>query len=512
MRLLSVVLVIVLSTAVAAFAAGKAEHVVVVVWDGMRPDFVNETNTPTLSQLAREGVFFQNHHAVYLCSTEVNATAMATGCYPNRNGILGNHEYRPQINPLTNVAVEAFATARKGDELTHNHYLQLPTLAEILQRAGKRTAIASTKPVALLDDRLEQGRTCADCVNLFEHTTVPAAALKKLDLPSFTPKDTPNTRQDEVATHALIGPMWDMALPAFSLLWLSEPDNTQHNSGLGSAKSLKALKSSDDNLARVSQELTARGVRDKTDVFVISDHGFSTISRTVDVAALLKNAGIEAAGVFKQPPIDGNVMVVPNGGSALLYVIGHDSRLIHKIVELLQTRDFTGAIFTREPMEGTFTFDQVRINTSDAPDIAFSFRWTTDENIAGIAGSVASDGGNGGGRGIHTSLSPFDVHNTLIAAGPDFRKGMVDQFPSGNIDLAPTILHILGVPPPERMDGRVLTEALAAETLKPSAPSTHTLEATHDLGNTFWHQYLRVTEFDGTTYFDEGNGHQEPKK
>src|ERR1035438_4426881 len=89
MRLLSTVLAAILSAAVTGFAAGKAEQVVVVVWDGMRPDFVSETNTPTLHQLAREGVFFQNHHAVFLSSTEVNATAMATGCYPNRSGILG---------------------------------------------------------------------------------------------------------------------------------------------------------------------------------------------------------------------------------------------------------------------------------------------------------------------------------------------------------------------------------------------------------------------------------------
>src|SRR5882724_2676380 len=224
MRLLSIVLALVLSTAFAASAAGKAGHVVVVVWDGMRPDFVNETNTPTLYQLAREGVFFQNHHAVYLCSTEVNGTAIATGCYPNRSGILANREYRPAINLLKPVDVQDLAAFRKGDEATHNHYLQMPTLEEILQRAGKKTAIAGAKPVVLLHDRLEQGRICPDCVNLFEHTTVPAAALEKLDLPAFTPKDIPNTRQDEFTTHALIGPLWDKGVPAFSLLWLSEPD------------------------------------------------------------------------------------------------------------------------------------------------------------------------------------------------------------------------------------------------------------------------------------------------
>ncbi len=512
MRFPSIVLAALLFAAVPGFAAGKAEHVVVVVWDGMRPDFVGETNTPTLYQLAREGVFFQNHHAVFLSSTEVNATAMATGCYPNRSGILGNHEYRPRISLLTNVAVEALDTVRKGDEITHNHYLQLPTLAEILQHAGKKTAIAGAKPVALLHDRLEQGRVCPDCVDLFERKTVPAAAVEKLDLPAFTPKDIPNTRQDEVITHALIGPMWDKEVPAFSLLWLSEPDATQHSSGLGTAKALKALKSSDDNLARVLKELTARGIRDKTDVFVISDHGFSTVSRVVNVAAFLKNAGFDAAREFKQPPVNGDVMVIGNGGTALLYVIGHDPKLIHKMVDLLQAQDFAGVIFTREPMEGTFTLDKVRINTPDAPDIAVSLRWTRDRNDAGIPGSLPCESSLGANLGIHSSLSPFDIHNTLIAAGPDFQKGWVDHLPSGNIDLAPTVLHILGVPPPEPMDGRVLSEALVAETSKSPDPVSRTLNATRDLGATVWQQYLRVTEFGGTTYLDEGNGHSEPKK
>src|ERR1039457_4902405 len=138
MRVLTILLAAVLSTAVPVFAAGKAEHVIVVVWDGMRPDFVSETNTPTLYQLAREGVFFKNHHAVYLSSTEVNGTAIATGCYPNRSGILANREYRPAINPLKPVDVQDLAAVRKGDEVTHNHYLQIPTLEEILQRAGKK--------------------------------------------------------------------------------------------------------------------------------------------------------------------------------------------------------------------------------------------------------------------------------------------------------------------------------------------------------------------------------------
>ena len=323
------------------------------------------------------------------------------------------------------------------------------------------------------------------------------------------PKEVPNTHEDDAITTALIGPMWDKEVPAFSMLWLSEPDASQHNSGLGTAKSLKALKGSDNNLARVLKELTARGVRDKTDVFVISDHGFSTISRVLNLVGVLKEAGFNAAHEFQQPPTNGDVMVVGNGGTALLYVVGHDPKLIHRMVDVLQVQDFAGVIFTREPMEGTFTLDQVRINTHDAPDIAVSMRWTKDKNDAGIPGTVPCESWLTASQGIHSSLSPFDMHNILIAAGPDFKKGMVDHLPSGNVDLAPTILHILGVAAPQHMDGRVLTEALIGETSKLPAPVTHTLNATHELSQATWQQYLRVTEFGGATYFDEGNGHQE---
>ncbi len=47
----------------------------------------------------------------------------------------------------------------------------------------------------------------------------------------------------------------------------------------------------------------------------------------------------------------------------------------------------------------------------------------------------------------------------FIAAGPGIKTGV--ELPEENIvDLAPTILHLLGEPVPRVMDGRVLTEAL----------------------------------------------------
>ena len=78
-----------------ALANGRAEHVVVVVWDGMRPDFITPQYCPNLYSLATNGVFFKNHRCAYVSSTEVNGTALATGVHPGRSRVIANTDYRP---------------------------------------------------------------------------------------------------------------------------------------------------------------------------------------------------------------------------------------------------------------------------------------------------------------------------------------------------------------------------------------------------------------------------------
>ncbi|HEY4688451.1 MAG TPA: alkaline phosphatase family protein [Anaerolineae bacterium] len=64
------------------------------------------------------------------------------------------------------------------------------------------------------------------------------------------------------------------------------------------------------------------------------------------------------------------------------------------------------------------------------------------------------------------------LHGVFIGSGPAFARESVDG--ARIIDLAPTILHILNVPVPADMDGRVLTEALAPDV---RARAVHTAEA-----------------------------------
>ena len=86
-------------------------------------------------------------------------------------------------------------------------------------------------------------------------------------------------------------------LPAFAksaepfvlVYWSGDPDHTQHaqgdslnqlSPGINGATSRAAIQNADRNLKQILDYLDANPeVRDNTNVFVTSDHGFSTVSR-----------------------------------------------------------------------------------------------------------------------------------------------------------------------------------------------------------------------------------------
>ena len=141
----------------------------------------------------------------------------------------------------------------------------------------------------------------------------------------------------------------------------------------------------------------------------------------------------------------------------------------------------------RRACPGTLSFDAVR--------------WSHDRVgahpvLAGLdrCGQRARDArasAASGGTAGHGSTSPWDIHNTLIAAGPDVKRGVSIAAPSVNADLAPTLLKVMGLPIPASMDGRVLDEALAngkplsAGDVRPLTHVVRTLDGGYTLTGAF---------------------------
>jgi arylsulfatase A-like enzyme len=230
-------------------------------------------------------------------------------------------------------------------------------------------------------------------------------------------------------------------------------------------------------------------------ILVTSDHGFSTHTRELRLAALVDP--------FSKPLPDGSKDIVVSEG-AIYFRSGSDSERVAAIVDALQHRPEVGAIFTRPrpaggaegTVPGTLSFDVARWNHPRSGDILVSSNWNREANDAGFAGKTTD--GNAAGHG---SSSPYDIHNTLIAAGPDFRERAVSDVPTSNADIAPTLLRLLGLPAAPTMTGRVISEALRDGPSIASIAVDHVMETvkTADGG---YELTAYLSKAAGSTYLD----------
>jgi arylsulfatase A-like enzyme len=576
-------------------------RVILFVWDGLRPDSIDPALTPQLARLRDErGVNFREHHAVYPTFTMMNAAAFATGARSGSHGFYGNIEYQPgpvgtnarggavdYAQPVFSEdhrilqTLDAFYRAR-GSAL-----LRVETLFEVAHAAGLRTAVIGKAGPAFLQDYRQTGETG---VILDENVVLPRAFALSLQAAGMPlPRNTtlqsyeggvltlqPDNGDPSAASEPALVTLADGVTPdpraaggsphnarnaylmrvftqyvlpeldpQLSVIWLRNPDSTQHSYGPGSPNALDALRHQDQLLAQLLAALDRLGRSASTDVLIASDHGHSTIaadSRAFPARALdgepdgharvgaiaspgysvsgdvrsadwLRRAGFahvydgggcvfdpglgglnaraeaqhptqQSAACEKQPrfstpsyrvpqgplPLDA-IVIAANGGSEYFYVPSQAPRLLRRLVSALHERTPYGPIFVRARygrVPGTLPLAQIGMETPDSispptPDLVVSFDWdATAISAAARPAPGTLHSSPQSFRGMHGSFSPVDVHNTLIAIGPDFRSGFLDSYPSSTLDVAPTIAALLSLSLPHA-EGRVLDEAFARE-------------------------------------------------
>ena len=586
-----------------AVAPPPDRSVIIVVWDGLRPDAVTPAETPNLVRLRAAGVEFTDHHATYPTFTMMNAASFATGSFSETTGFYGNVLWQPAATGADSagkpvdfrqpVFSEDYAVL---DALkAPNKELLTDTLFAAAQAAGMVTLTVGKSGAAYLQDTGRGGLV------LEEKTVVPLAFAKELQaagvaLPPTAPgalgagelvlapdngnpvelkptkklKDGVSTDPGDdsgspsrAAIRFLITTYLEHVLadkqPRLTVLWLRDPDSTQHQYGIGTPNWHDAMRGNDELLGQLVARLEALGRRAATDILVVSDHGHSNVSGPQDrfplrgvrggalgdpaadghstsgmvrIADLLRRAGFTAfdglgctllpiaSGIrrdgtpvyptltdrdgsvcgkegqsYQVPPFKvpaqlpaGALVVAVNGGSDYIYVPDRDPAVVKKAVGFLQSRAEVGAIFIDDrygAIAGTLPLGAIRARNPAGknPDIILSYDYDDTAVLDGVRGTEMAGVLNGNGyRGMHGSFSPLDVHNTLIAAGPDFRAGFVDPLPSGNVDVAPTVARILGLALP-RAQGRALLEAMTRgaavgdyraepRVVRPQAPAT----------------------------------------
>src|SRR5262249_9474094 len=115
----------------------------IIVVDGLRPDYVTPDVMPNLYALGKRGIVFTNHHSVFPTVTRVNASSISTGAYPERHGVLGNSVFFPAIDPARFLDTSNRDTMIKVHQATGGNLLTSQTLGEALQAAGRKMLVVS---------------------------------------------------------------------------------------------------------------------------------------------------------------------------------------------------------------------------------------------------------------------------------------------------------------------------------------------------------------------------------
>jgi hypothetical protein len=539
---------------------------VLMVWDGLRPDFATAARTPNLFAMENEGVRFARHHSAIPTITMVNAATIATGAPPGSTTILGDEvSLVPRLrahkvtvapndswaNQPVNLENSVTLAALNGPKFFNGALLGSESIGQRLRRAGGYLAIIGKKgPTFTFDDSVTgdpaMGASIAANNFIFVSDDLVAPPSLKSELAPAPPKSASesvsygmsDTYFAQIVTQRALPEAKAAALgghPALVVFWQHNPDVTQHHRGLGTQANLDALKVSDANLASVRDTITKLGIADRTDLMVVSDHGFATIRALVPLAQLLVVRGI------KKSATSDDVTVVANGGTDLVHLsraalpmMETRRAILQKITDFVEAQPWSGPLFTRSISEeraldggpaesgasteapggqslgwiaGTFSLESVgmigRNNYFDAPDLVVSFRELPDADNRGLMGPggpayvyddhgehnigagnhsgalvvpvkgvmYADTGGWGGfttGLGMHAAAGARELHNFCAAAGPDFRRHFVDQYPSGDLDLRATIARVMDLASGDEADsaGRPLDEALTGHKFK----------------------------------------------
>jgi predicted AlkP superfamily pyrophosphatase or phosphodiesterase len=316
------------------------------------------------------------------------------------------------VIPATHgIPANSFYDKARGRRIDSSRDLKVPTIAEILTAHGRLTASAG-------------------------HFFLEAHGAD-IYLPAAKNMEGQVTRLFEIANSRP-----EHSLPSLIALYFGAPDEAGHRFGPQSTEVIEAMQETDRQIGRVLRQLSKRGWMKDACVFITSDHGMSggplrgSLRASVEAAlraTRLKHEYAESGGELRD---DTEVVWMQSIRIAFVSVRRPLTPTSRRLL-----------LVSLETIPG--------VRVLDAHDIASSYASPSVWDYVLVP--VASE---------HFAKGPCFGHGTfaemlvpLIVWGHGIRPGIILNR-ARNIDVVPTMLHVLRLPIPEWIEGKVLRAAL----------------------------------------------------
>ncbi|UJA19644.1 hypothetical protein HJD18_05065 [Thermoleophilia bacterium SCSIO 60948] len=475
----------------AGAAKPKRPFVYVVVLDGLDGDAVTAERAPFISSLidgqSGGAAYFPRSSSVIPAETNPNHTAMMSGAYPGRSGIAANAFaiYAPLANadscrPTGQIDLTAIPSETSGE---NRNCPQAEFTFEAIHRQGDPKRIVSAgifgKPKLgriFAGRNFRSRRTDADylwapcddgadddayCQQVATNPVTGYAADDSIVMDEVVRTVTEGVRRG-VRTRR----------PNFTFVNLPQIDSAGHATGRSPAYD-SAVTLADAQIERLVGTLRGERIWKRSVLMLVSDHSMDSTPQKVSLGDAFEAEGID--------PED--FLAVQNGSLDSIYLADRRSKsrfaLLRKMRSAALDVDGVDEVLYRRPNPSDggrrHTVGRVHpgwhtggarsgdlIATTDA-SVAFS------ESAGGLPFPLPDPTGNPlpGNHG-----NPVTADNFLALAGgsPLVRDGIVrgKRLSSRpvNVDIAPTVMRLLGLRPPADSRGRFLSRAIRAKRLR----------------------------------------------
>jgi predicted AlkP superfamily pyrophosphatase or phosphodiesterase len=373
------------------YAQSPTPYVVMLSMDGFRWDYPDRCPTPNLDRLAARGVKARSLQPSFPSKTFANHYTMATGLYPDHNGIVENSFYDPA---------------------TGKHY----SISD--RNAVEDPSFYGGEPIWVTAEK-------NGIISASFYWVGSEAPIKGI-LPTYWKKynnDFPFEQRIDTIIHWLSLP--EAKRPHLIMWYLNEPDGIGHDVGPESDETLRMVVYLDSLLGIFLDKIEALPIAGEINIIVTSDHGMGPVSpdRCVNLKEYIDYQWFDE-------------------------MEGHSPNLNLKVKN--EFSDKAWQALSSLPHISAWKHGQV----PDSLHYGQNPRTLDFILVADSAWQFSLTGKVPRSLGAH-GFNPYDtdMHAIFYARGPAFRVGY-KQPTFENVDLYPLICHIFNIAPAP-VDGRI---------------------------------------------------------
>lgn len=433
----------------------QQNHVLIISIDGFpaRSLWNEDVLLPNLRKLALEGAWADAMIASNPTVTWPNHTSLVTGTHPERHHLL--------FNGLV-IRDPETGTVRSDNDRDRAELVndQVQTLYDVAYAAGLHTAEVNwpaTRNAETLHDRFPDAPYHVRAMNPeFRRELMELGLITEEDMDAYW-LGSRGAWSDHLWTEAARY-LIRQRQPNLLLLHLLNIDSTHHRYGPDSQAGNTALSFVDTQIGQLLDALEEAGIRDRTTIFIVSDHGFVEVEYVIRPNVLLRQAGLLEADE-NGAVTSARVQVLSLAGSAMVYASDSDTREedLRRARELFEGLDGVADIiepdryseFGLPHPDDTDQVGELYLLAQTRPGYAFNNSAAGNETILRRDSPSGSHG--------YLNTDPL-LETVFIASGYGIRPGTrLDEVDTRSV--APTAARLLGLVL-ETADGTVLEEIL----------------------------------------------------